>query len=155
MIDNYGRDEFALAFSRIEAHYFYNKAWFRSDEQLLEDAHKIRHIPGVIVHGRYDVVCPVDNAFTLKKVWPEADFFVIPDAGHSAFEPGISRASGFRDRSLRALDLAPKSNFSSPSFVNNNASAFGEFAKQDPSTNGFFTCSSIARPIGRAPYIGS
>lgn len=92
MIDNYGRDEFALAFSRIEAHYFYNKAWFRSDEQLLEDAHKIRHIPGVIVHGRYDVVCPVDNAFALKKVWPEADFFVIPDAGHSAFEPGISRA---------------------------------------------------------------
>jgi proline iminopeptidase len=92
MVTSYGRDDFALAFARIEAHYFYNKGWFKSDDQLLADAHKIRHIPGVIVHGRYDVVCPIDNAFALKQVWPEADLFVVPDAGHSAFEPGISRA---------------------------------------------------------------
>jgi proline iminopeptidase len=58
----------------------------------LKDAHKIRHIPAVIVQGRYDIVCPMDSAWALHRAWPEAEFILVSDAGHSAFEPGISRA---------------------------------------------------------------
>ncbi|MBY0371404.1 prolyl aminopeptidase [bacterium] len=89
---HYGTDDFALAFARIENHYFYNKGFFEVDGQLLRDIGKIRHIPAVIVQGRYDVVCPMRSAWDLHRAWPEAELFVIPDAGHSAFEPGISRA---------------------------------------------------------------
>lgn len=92
MATDYGADAFALAFARIECHYFRNKGFFEVDGQLLRDVHKIRHIPAVIVQGRYDVVCPMEGAWALHRAWPEADLFVIPDAGHSAFEPGISRA---------------------------------------------------------------
>ncbi len=91
-IDDYGRADFAIAFARIECHYFVNKGFFEVDDQLLRDVGKIRHIPTVIVQGRYDVVCPMDSAWALHRAWPEAELMVIPDAGHSAFEPGICRA---------------------------------------------------------------
>jgi proline iminopeptidase len=77
---------FALSFARIENHYFVNKGFFEADDQLLRDAHRIRHIPGVIVHGRYDVVCPVQNAIDLHAVWPEAKLVISPASGHAAFE---------------------------------------------------------------------
>lgn len=83
-------EAFALAFARIEAHYFVNGGFFEHDDQLLRDAHRIRHIPGTIVHGRYDVVCPVQNAWDLKAVWPEATLHIAPTSGHSAFEPEIA-----------------------------------------------------------------
>lgn len=83
-------EAFALAFARIEAHYFVNGGFFEHDDQLLRDAHRIRHIPGTIVHGRYDVVCPVQNAWDLKKAWPEAQLHIAPTSGHSAFEPEIA-----------------------------------------------------------------
>jgi proline iminopeptidase len=77
---------FAVAFARIENHYFSNGGFFESEDQLLRDAGRIRHIPGVIVHGRYDVVCPLQNAWDLHRVWPEAELVVTPTSGHSAFE---------------------------------------------------------------------
>jgi len=77
---------FALSFARIENHYFVNKGFFEVDDQLLRDAHKLRGIPGVIVHGRYDVVCPAQNAWDLHKAWPEAKLVISPTSGHSAFE---------------------------------------------------------------------
>jgi proline iminopeptidase len=78
--------EFALAFARIENHYFVNGGFFEVDDQLLRDAHRIADIPGVIVHGRYDVVCPIANAWDLHKVWPKATLEISPTSGHSAFE---------------------------------------------------------------------
>ncbi|NOK33516.1 prolyl aminopeptidase [Corallococcus exercitus] len=85
-------DDFAIAFARIECHYFVNKGWMRSDTQLLDDVHRIRHIPAVIVQGRYDVVCPPESAWALHRAWPEAQFVMVPDAGHSANEPGNTSA---------------------------------------------------------------
>ena len=84
--DSHGDAQFALAFARIENHYFVNKGFFDADDQLLRDAHRIKDIPGVIVHGRYDVVCPVANAWDLHKAWPKAELMISPTAGHSAFE---------------------------------------------------------------------
>jgi proline iminopeptidase len=84
--DTHGNPEFALAFARIENHYFDNGGFFEVEDQLLRDAHRIAGIPGVIVHGRYDVVCPVQNAFDLHAAWPKAELLVSPTAGHSAFE---------------------------------------------------------------------
>jgi proline iminopeptidase len=89
---HYEEDEFALAFARIEAHYFVNRGFFGVDDQLLRDAGKIRDIPGVIVQGRYDVVCPIFSAWALHRAWPEADLIISPDAGHSAWEPPNCRA---------------------------------------------------------------
>jgi proline iminopeptidase len=88
--EQFGAPEFALALARIEAHYFVNRGFFEHENQLLDGAERLRGIPGVIVHGRYDVVCPIDTAFELHKRWPEADFRIVPDAGHSAYEPGIT-----------------------------------------------------------------
>jgi proline iminopeptidase len=88
-VERAGEDEFSLAFSRIECHYFVNRGFFAPESQLLDDVGKIRHIPGVIVQGRYDVVCPMESAWDLHRAWPEADLRVVPDSGHSAFEPGI------------------------------------------------------------------
>ncbi|MGL6290877.1 MAG: prolyl aminopeptidase [Silanimonas sp.] len=85
-------EAFALAFARIEAHYFVNGGFFEHDDQLLRDAQRIRHLPGTIVHGRYDVVCPVQNAWDLKSAWPEAKLVIAPTSGHSAFEPEIASA---------------------------------------------------------------
>jgi proline iminopeptidase len=82
-------DEFAIAFARIECHYFMNKGFFEKDTQLLDDVHRIRHIPTVIVQGRYDVVCPAESAWALHRAFPEADLRIVLDAGHSAMEPGI------------------------------------------------------------------
>lgn len=87
-INAFAVDDFALAFARIESHYFVNGGFFDRDAQLLEDAGRIAHLPGVIVQGRYDVICPLETAWALHQRWPKADFVVVPDAGHSAFEPG-------------------------------------------------------------------
>lgn len=88
---NFTSDEMAVSLARIECHYFVHGCWFRADDQLIADVDRIRHIPTVIVHGRYDVVCPVKNAFDLCAKWPEADLRVIPDAGHAFDEPGTLR----------------------------------------------------------------
>jgi proline iminopeptidase len=84
-----GEDEFALAFARIECHYFVNGGFFKHDDQLLRNIDRIRKIPAVIVQGRYDVVCPLRSAWDLHRAWPEADLKIVQDAGHSGFEPGI------------------------------------------------------------------
>ncbi|MDC0253623.1 prolyl aminopeptidase [Bacteriovoracales bacterium] len=89
-INSYGEDQFAEAFARIECHYFYNKGFFKDENQILNNIQLIKDIPAVIVQGRYDVVCPVETAWELHKKWPEADFHIISDAGHSAQEPGIT-----------------------------------------------------------------
>jgi proline iminopeptidase len=89
MIRKYEADAFALAFARIECHYFIHRGFFQRDDQLLANVDRIRHIPAVIVQGRYDVVCPMTSAWDLHRAWPEAEFVVVPDAGHSAFEDGI------------------------------------------------------------------
>ncbi|NYZ15995.1 prolyl aminopeptidase [Azospirillum sp. RWY-5-1] len=86
-----GEDAHALGLSRIEAHYFRHNA-FTPEDRLLRDVHLIRHIPAVIVQGRYDIVCPITTADTLRRAWPEADYVVVPNAGHSAMEPGIRSA---------------------------------------------------------------
>jgi len=84
--DTHGDAEFALAFARIENHYFVNGGFFEVEGQLLRDAHRIADIPGVIVHGRYDVVCPIQSAFDLHALWPKGDLRVSPHSGHSMFE---------------------------------------------------------------------
>ncbi len=81
-------DQAALAFARIENHYFMNKG-FMEESQLLRDAHKLANIPGVIVQGRYDACTPAKSAWDLHHAWPKADFQLIPDAGHAFDEPGI------------------------------------------------------------------
>jgi proline iminopeptidase len=90
-IKKFGDPEFASAFARIECHYFVNGGWLERESQLLDDVPKIRHIPATIVQGRFDVVCPARTAWALHEAWPEADMRIVPDAGHSAFEPGIAR----------------------------------------------------------------
>ena len=80
----------SLAIARIEAHYFVNRA-FLADNELLQQVDRIRHLPCTIVQGRYDVVCPPITADTLAQAWPEAEYIVVPDAGHSIREPGITR----------------------------------------------------------------
>ncbi len=91
LIARTGGDEFALAFARIESHFFVNDGWFTGGRELLDPRNiaKIRRIPGVIVQGRYDVVCPAKSAWDLHRLWPEADLKIIADAGHAASEPGI------------------------------------------------------------------
>jgi len=88
-IESSAEDDFALAFARIECHYFVNGGFFEHDDQLLRNVERIRNIPAVIVQGRYDVVCPLRSAWDLHRAWPEADLHIVQDAGHSAFEPGI------------------------------------------------------------------
>ena len=88
---HYEEDEFALAFARIEAHYFVNKG-FLEETTSCWNASRIRHIPGVIVQGRYDVVCPMESAWALHRAWPEAELIITPDSGHSGFDPPDSRA---------------------------------------------------------------
>ena len=87
----FGADTMALGLARIEAHYFINGV-FLEDGALLAGVERVRDIPGVIVQGRYDIVCPIATANELARAWPEADYTVVPDAGHSAMEPGIRRA---------------------------------------------------------------
>lgn len=92
LVKRFSRGKFADAFARIEAHYFVNRGWLERDDQLLRDVGRIRHIPAVIVQGRYDVVCPMRSAWDLHRAWPEAKLVVVPDAGHSMSEPGIRSA---------------------------------------------------------------
>jgi proline iminopeptidase len=87
-VAKFQEDDYAAAFARIECHYFINNGFFATDNQLIEQVSRIRRIPAVIVQGRYDVVCPVKSAWDLHCAWPEADLRIVPDAGHSAFEPG-------------------------------------------------------------------
>lgn len=88
LVAKFGDDQFALAFARIECHYFINNVFFDTDNYLIENVDKIRHIPSVIVQGRYDIVCPMMSAWELHRAWPEAELKIIGDAGHSATEPG-------------------------------------------------------------------
>ncbi|MBY0518589.1 MAG: prolyl aminopeptidase [Bacteriovoracaceae bacterium] len=88
-VERFSVGEFADAFARIECHYFVNKGFFKEDGWLLKNVNKIRHIPTWIVQGRYDVVCPATSAYELHSAWPESVLHIIPDAGHSASEPGI------------------------------------------------------------------
>jgi proline iminopeptidase len=90
LVEKFSGDEFAAAFARIECHYFVHQGFFEPDYQLLKNIDLIRHIPAVIVQGRYDVVCPATTAWELHRAWPEAEFILVPDAGHSATEPGIT-----------------------------------------------------------------
>ncbi|NJO85491.1 MAG: prolyl aminopeptidase [Synechococcaceae cyanobacterium RM1_1_27] len=92
LMERFAQSEFSLAFARIECHYFVNKGFLTHENQLLEGVKRIRHLPGMIVQGRYDVVCPPVTAWDLHRAWPEADFQLIPDAGHSMSEPGIQAA---------------------------------------------------------------
>ncbi|MCG3173564.1 MAG: Proline iminopeptidase [Myxococcota bacterium] len=89
LISSFGQDDFATAFARIESHYFVNRGFFGEDDWLLRNVGRIRNIPGVIVQGRYDVVCPMTSAWDLHKAWPESKLIVVPNAGHSSKEPGI------------------------------------------------------------------
>lgn len=84
----FGSDAFALAFARIECHYFVNHGFFERDGQLLDGVDKIRHIPTIIVNGRHDVITPVQNAWDLIQAWPEAQLRIVPMAGHAMTEPG-------------------------------------------------------------------
>lgn len=87
----FGEERHALGLSRIEAHYFDNHI-FLAENALLDGLNRIRNIPAIIIQGRYDLVCPIATADALHRAWPEADYLVVPDAGHSAMEPGIRRA---------------------------------------------------------------
>jgi proline iminopeptidase len=84
----YSDGRFALAFARLENHYFVHGCWLE-DGQLMRDAHRLKGIPGAIVHGRYDMPCPVRNAYLLHKAWPDAEFNLVEGAGHAMIEPGI------------------------------------------------------------------
>jgi proline iminopeptidase len=102
LIERFGEAEFALAIARIECHYFINNIFLPSENYLLENVSKIRHIPTVIVQGRYDVLCPMTSAWELHKAFPEAELVVVPDAGHSASEKGtlsalVEATDRFRD----------------------------------------------------------
>jgi proline iminopeptidase len=88
VIDHFANPLTALSLARIECHYFVNDS-FLEDNQILQRADRLHGIPGVIVHGRYDVVCPLEQAWLLHQAWPQASLEIIPDAGHSATEPGI------------------------------------------------------------------
>ena len=91
VVDFFSDPHVALSLARIEAHYFVNHIFLKPN-QILRDAFRLKAIPGIIVHGRYDIVCPVENAYDLHQAWPEAKLEIVPDAGHSASEPGIVHA---------------------------------------------------------------
>lgn len=102
VIDHFADPYTALSLARIECHYFAHDS-FLHPNQILADAHRLKDIPGVIVHGRYDVICPVENAWQLHRAWPGSELNIVPDAGHSAAEPGntdslIRATDAFADR---------------------------------------------------------
>jgi proline iminopeptidase len=97
LTEGFGEDHYAIAFARIENHFFMNAGWLE-EGQLLRDATKLKGIPGIIVHGRYDMPCPLKYAYQLSKVWTDADFHIIEGAGHAVSEPGIT------DQLIRATD---------------------------------------------------
>ena len=91
LVDHFANPHMAMAMARIEAHFFVNKA-FLEPNQIINNARRLKDIPGTIVHGRYDMVCPVNQAFALSNAWPEAKLKIIADAGHSSSEPGTTDA---------------------------------------------------------------
>ena len=91
-VQGFGEENFALAFARIECHYFVNGGFFSRDDHVLANIDKINHLPCTIVQGRYDVVTPMKTAWELKRAWPSARFDLVPDAGHAASDPGITSA---------------------------------------------------------------
>ncbi|MBL4794280.1 MAG: prolyl aminopeptidase [Pseudomonadales bacterium] len=97
VIDHFSEPHTALSLARIEAHYFLNKA-FMEPNQLLDNAHKLADIPSTLVHGRYDMVCPLENAFELHRAWPGSELHIVRDAGHAGSEAGIV------DALVRAVD---------------------------------------------------
>ena len=97
VVEHFSHPHTAIALARIECHYFMNRA-FLEPGQILANAHRLANIPGIIVHGRYDVICPLDNAFALHKVWPDAELQIIREAGHASREVGIV------DALIRATD---------------------------------------------------
>jgi proline iminopeptidase len=92
LIDEFTEPDMAIALARIECHYFINNCFFETDNYLIENIDRIRHIPSVIVHGRYDIVCPFMSAWDLHRAWPEASLEIIANAGHAGTEPGIADA---------------------------------------------------------------
>ena len=98
----------ALGLARVEAHYFMNDAFLPAGG-LLAHIDRIRHIPTTIVQGRYDMVCPIRSADDLVQAWPEAEYFVVPDAGHSAMEPGIRTRLVEATERFKTLALAKAS----------------------------------------------
>mmetsp|Transcript_2711 Transcript_2711/g.4887 ORF Transcript_2711/g.4887 Transcript_2711/m.4887 type:complete len:215 (-) Transcript_2711:782-1426(-) len=86
----FAADAFSIALARIECHYFVNNGFLKWDSQLLDGVDKIRHIPTYIIHGRYDLICPASTAWELHRAFPEAHLRIVPNAGHSSFEPGIT-----------------------------------------------------------------
>ena len=91
VVKHFGDPHVALSLARIECHYFVHQAFLRP-AQLLDEARRLAGIPGVIVHGRYDLICPFENAWALHRAWPGSELVVVPDAGHAASEPGIRSA---------------------------------------------------------------
>lgn len=88
----FSADQTADSIARIECHYFVHNTFFKTENWILENVHTIRHIPCVIIQGRYDIPCPMESAWELHRAWPEAHFEIIPDAGHNSSEPGIMDA---------------------------------------------------------------
>lgn len=109
VVDRFSDTHRALAMARIECHYFVNQA-FLEPNQLLRDVHKIAHLPAIIVHGRYDVICPLENAWQLHEAWPNSELQIIREAGHSASEPGTCDAlvRAAANIAQRLLDLPPE-----------------------------------------------
>ncbi|MBB6094268.1 proline iminopeptidase [Povalibacter uvarum] len=102
-VNKWNEEDFAISVARIECHYFVNRGFLETEDQLLRNVEKIRHIPAVIVQGRYDVVCPMQTAWALHRAWPEAQFHISVDSGHSAFEAGntdalVKATDGFRGK---------------------------------------------------------
>ncbi|WP_425407808.1 prolyl aminopeptidase [Hyphococcus sp.] len=102
-MQTFSSDAFALAFARIECHYFQHGGFFDCDDQIMREIDRVRHIPAIIVQGRYDIVTPMKTAFEMHQRWPEAEFNVVLDAGHAASEPGII------DALVRATDKFSRS----------------------------------------------
>ena len=92
LMEHWEGEHEALSLARIECHYFVNNSFFPSQNYLIENVDKIRQIPTVIVQGRYDVVCPMTSAWELHKAFPESELILVPDAGHSVSEKGITSA---------------------------------------------------------------
>jgi proline iminopeptidase len=90
LIARTGDETFAEAFARIECHYFINGGFFEEDDHLLQNLHRIAHLPAIIVQGRYDIVCPAESAYQLHRAWPRSTLIIAPQSGHSALEPEIT-----------------------------------------------------------------
>ena len=90
LIERTGESTFAEAFARIECHYFINGGFFQDDDYLVDRIDRVAHIPAIIVHGRYDIVCPAENAYHLHRAWPNSELIIAGQSGHSALEPEIT-----------------------------------------------------------------